>query len=69
VLWTIVFSAIGEDGVEGYDQVLAKGGRVFLQQGLAGHFSRFLSQHGAGNQQLEVASAASLAQRLNALYR
>lgn len=65
---TIVFSAIGEDGVEGCRKILAEGGRVWLQAGMSGYFARLAQEYDA-QQRFEVATSAKLAQKLSSLYQ
>ncbi len=65
----IIFSAIGEDGVDGCEQILASGGRVWLQEGVAGYFAKLQPPQDDDSHRFEVATAAHLAQRLSGLYQ
>lgn len=63
---TIIFSAMGGDGIEGCEYILGNGGQVWLQHTVGGQLGRFITEgrHAPGH--TLIAPAVELARRLNA---
>lgn len=64
----IILSAVGADGVIGCEQMMAKGGRVWLHNDVPSYFGKLVTEYGEGEDRVLVESAPSLAEEFNRLY-